>query len=89
MKTQSRNNFVQHTLYEVIRNIGKDYTAGNISLDTLQESIVLELGDFYKDLNTIQPAVLEAYSKADEIAAKAGFNNAFDGSESAAERSNA
>jgi hypothetical protein len=64
-------------LNQTAKKLGTDYAAGSISAEDLQIGIIQQLGAFYKDLNTIQPQILEAYKRADELAAEQGFDEAF------------
>jgi len=64
-------------LNEVTKNLGTQYAQGDITSTTLQESILQALSNFYGDLNTVQPLILQAYKNADLLASKLGFDSAF------------
>lgn len=64
-------------LNEVTKSLGTQYARGDISSTALQENILQALSNFYGDLSTVQPLILEAYKNADLLASKLGFDSAF------------
>jgi hypothetical protein len=76
--------FLQPYLNELnntTKELGEQFARGDITSDDLQKGIVGTLGGFYEDLNKIQPEILKAFATADELAAKAGFESAFNAPE--------
>lgn len=71
-------------LNSITKDLGAQYASGNISSKQLQEGIISTLGDFYNSLNRVQPEILQAYKNADQLAAQAGFDAAFNPEQAAA-----
>jgi hypothetical protein len=68
-------------LNETTKSLGEQYAKGDINAEKLQEDIITTLGDFYQSLNSLQPQILQAYENADRLAAEAGFEDAFAGTD--------
>jgi hypothetical protein len=58
--------------------MAKKYSEGRLTPQGLQREITNVFGDFYGKLASIQPLILDAIKSADEAAAAAGFESAFD-----------
>jgi len=57
--------------------LGEQYAKGEITAAELQQGVTDALSEFYNNIAAAEPLVLEAYKAADEAAAAAGFDSAF------------
>ena len=65
-------------LNDITQALGEDYAKGDITSDELQSGVINALGSFYETLgNGLDDQILAAYATADELAAAAGFDSAF------------
>lgn len=62
---------------EVTKQLGVKYASGEISAQELQSGVLGSLSQFYNTIRELQPQILQAYKNADEMAAKIGFESAF------------
>lgn len=68
-----------NTLNETTRGLGESFARGDIDDKELTSGIIGAIGGFYDELSSIQPIALDLYKQADELAASAGFEDAFSG----------